>query len=82
MSLVANNFEELFKEKHHGTEPTSIIRQSNSPQQTRAKHQPDNNLQQLEATSIDAATTDGLIRAERLLNQQSTNLDDPANQQL
>ena len=47
---------------------------------TSAKRHPDDNLQQLEATSTDAATTDSLTRAEHLLIQQSISLDDPANQ--
>ena len=47
---------------------------------TSAKRQPGDDLQQLEAASIDAATSDGLIRAEHLLIQQSISLDDQTNQ--
>ena len=51
----------------------------NSPPQKRAKRQPDDNLQQLEATSIDAATTDdNLIEAKQLGTQQSFDSDNPA----
>ena len=43
-----------------------IDQSSNSPPQTRAKRQPDDNLQHLEATSINAARTDdNLPKKER-----------------
>ena len=55
---------------------------SNSPPQKRAKRQPEDNLQQLEATSINAARTDdNFIGAVQLLNQQSTSYDDTDDQQ-
>ena len=55
---------------------------SNSLPQKRAKRPPDDNLQQLKATSINAAKTDDhLTGAEHLISQQSTNSEDARNQQ-
>ena len=53
-----------------------------SPPQKRAKRKLEGNLQQLKATSINAAKADNhLVRAEYLISQQSTNLYNTANQQ-
>ena len=55
---------------------------SNSPPQKKAKRQPDENPQQLEATRINAAKTDDhLIGAEHLFIHQLMNSDDSVNHQ-
>ena len=59
-----------------------IDESSNSPPQKRAKHQPDENLQQLKTISSNIDTSDDhLIGADRLTNQHSTNSNDIATQQ-